>query len=65
MHLYLGKGMGVGEEGQGMLPSGSHIRKSLQEMGIGSAPQDQVLNTKEIHLPQRYRGQGIRDKHRR
>ena len=28
-------------------------------------PQDQVLSTKEIYLPQRDRGQGLRDKDRR
>lgn len=29
--------------------------------GVISDPQDQVLSTKEIHLPQRVKGQGIRD----
>ena len=38
-----------------------------QVLGKVSAqdPQDQVLSTKEIYLPQRDRGQGIRDKDRR
>jgi hypothetical protein len=34
-------------------------------IGMGSEPKDQLLSTKEIYLPQRDKGPGIRDKDRR
>ena len=37
----------------------------MEGMVSAQDPQDQVLSTKEIYLPQRDRGQGIRDKDRR
>ena len=36
-----------------------------ERKSIVSGPKDQVLSTKEVYLPQRDRGQGIRDKDRR
>ena len=40
-------------------------RSPFMRLVIGSGPPDQVLSSKEIHLSQRDRGQGIKDKDRR
>lgn len=43
-----------------------HVRQNPREgTGIVSRKQDQVLSIEEIYLPQRDKGQGIRDKDKR
>ena len=37
----------------------------MKEIGVGSGPQDQVPSSKDVYLPQRDEGKGIRDRDRR